>query len=203
MVANVGPVNLLSAVVTLFLVMDPLGNVPLFLSVLRVVAPERRRTVLLREVALAYLVLVTFVLIGDSLLRFLGLEQPAVGIAGGIVLFLIALRMVFPPEGGATGPSPQGESFIVPLAIPLLAGPSTLATLLLLQSATPASTGPLLLALTIAWAVSSAILLSSTSLYRVLRERGLMAMERLMGMLLVMVAVQMLLNGVRVFLQGQ
>ena len=202
MVANVGPVNLLSAVVTLFLVMDPLGNVPLFLSVLRVVAPERRRTVLLREVALAYLVLVTFVLIGDSLLRFLGLEQPAVGIAGGIVLFLIALRMVFPPEGGATGPSPQGEPFIVPLAIPLLAGPSTLATLLL-QSATPASTGPLLLALTIAWAVSSAILLSSTSLYRVLRERGLMAMERLMGMLLVMVAVQMLLNGVRVFLQGQ
>ena len=195
--------DLLSAVVTLFLVMDPLGNVPLFLSVLKTVAPERRRIVLLREVAFAYLVLVTFLLVGDYLLRFLGLEQQAVSIAGGIVLFLIALRMIFPAEGGLTGPSLEGEPFVVPLAIPLVAGPSTLATLLLLQSATPSSTIPLLLALTIAWALSGAILLSSTFLYRVLRERGLMAMERLMGMLLVMVAVQMLLNGLKVFLRGQ
>jgi len=195
--------DLLSAIVTLFLVMDPLGNVPLFLSVLKTVAPERRRIVLVREVAFAYLVLVTFLLVGDHLLRFLGLEQQAVSIAGGIVLFLIALRMVFPAEGGPTGPSLEGEPFVVPLAIPLVAGPSTLATLLLLQSTTPSSTMPLLLALTIAWALSGAILLSSTFLHRVLRERGLMAMERLMGMLLVMVAVQMLLNGLKVFLRGQ
>ena len=195
--------DLLSPIVTLFLVMDPLGNVPLFLSVLKTVAPERRRIVLVREVTFAYLVLVTFLLVGDHLLRFLGLEQQAVSIAGGIVLFLIALRMVFPAEGGHTGPSLEGEPFVVPLAIPLVAGPSTLATLLLLQSTTPSSTMPLLLALTIAWALSGAILLSSTFLYRVLRERGLMAMERLMGMLLVMVAVQMLLNGLKVFLRGQ
>jgi multiple antibiotic resistance protein len=91
---------------------------------------------------------------------------------------------------------------VVPLAIPLVAGPSALATLLLLQSATPSSTGPLLLALTIAWAVSGAILLSSTFLYRLLGERGLTAMERLMGMLLVMVAVQMLLDGVNAFMRG-
>jgi multiple antibiotic resistance protein len=100
--------------------------------------------------------------------------------------------MIFPAEGGLTGSSLEGEPFVVPLAIPLVAGPSTLATLLLLQSATPSSTMPLLLALTIAWALSGAILLSSTFLYRVPRERGLMAMERLMSMLLVMVAVQML-----------
>jgi multiple antibiotic resistance protein len=195
-------VDLLSAVVTLFLVMDPLGNVPLFLSILRTVTPERRRLVLVREIGFAYGVLVTFLLVGEYLLRFLGLQQPAISIAGGIVLFLIALRMIFPGEGGLTGPSLEGEPFIVPLAIPLLAGPSTLATVLLLQSTAPA-TGRLILALTIAWAVSGAILLSSTFLYRVLKERGLIAMERLMGMLLVMVAVQMLLNGVRVFLRQQ
>ena len=193
--------DLLSAVVTLFLVMDPLGNVPLFLSILKTVAPERRRIVLLREIGFAYVVLVTFLLVGDYLLRFLALEQQAVSIAGGIVLFLISLRMIFPGEGGLAGPPLEGEPFVVPLAIPLVAGPSTLATLLLLQSATPASDARLILALTIAWGVSGAILLSSTFLYRVLKERGLIAMERLMGMLLVMVAVQMLLNGVRVFMR--
>jgi multiple antibiotic resistance protein len=193
--------DLLSAVVTLFLVMDPLGNVPLFLSILKTVAPERRRIVLLREIGFAYVVLVTFLLVGDYLLRFLALEQQAVSIAGGIVLFLISLRMIFPGEGGLAGPPLEGEPFVVPLAIPLVAGPSTLATLLLLQSATPASDARLILALTIAWGVSGAILLSSTFLYRVLRERGLIAMERLMGMLLVMVAVQMLLNGVRMFMR--
>jgi multiple antibiotic resistance protein len=193
--------DLLSAVVTLFLVMDPLGNVPLFLSILKTVSPERRRTVLLREIGFAYAVLVVFLLVGEYLLRFLGLEQQAISIAGGIVLFLIALRMIFPGEKDLAGPSLEGEPFVVPLAIPLLAGPSTLATVLLLQSATPSSAGQLLLALTIAWGVSGAILLSSTFLYRLLRERGLIAMERLMGMLLVMVAVQMLLDGLRVFLR--
>jgi multiple antibiotic resistance protein len=110
--------------------------------------------------------------------------------------------MIFPGEGSLAGPSLEGEPFVVPLAIPLVAGPSTLATLLLLQSTTPSATDRLL-AVTIAWAVSGAILLSSTFLYRVLRERGLIAMERLMGMLLVMVAVQMLLNGVRAFMRQQ
>jgi multiple antibiotic resistance protein len=193
-------VDVLSAVVTLFLVMDPLGNVPLFLSVLNRVDPARRRRVLLREIAIAYVVLVMFLLAGRSLLRFLGLEPEAVGIAGGIVLFLIALRMIFPAQGTLSGEPLEGEPFVVPLAIPLVAGPSTLATLLLLESAAP-SRGLLVLAVTMAWALSGAILLSSTFLFRVLGVRGLIAMERLMGMLLVMVAVQMLLDGVRASLR--
>ena len=110
--------DLLSAVVTLFLVMDPLGNVPLFLSVLKTVEPERRRTVLLREVAFAYIILVVFLLLGRSLLQFLGLEPDAVSIAGGIVLFLIALRMVFPSGSALSGEPLSGEPFVVPLAIP-------------------------------------------------------------------------------------
>jgi len=193
--------DVMAAVVTLFLVMDPLGNVPMFLSVLKTVEPHRRRTVLLREIGFAYVVLVIFALLGRSLLKFLGLEPEAVGIAGGIVLFLIALRMIFPDHGAASGDALQGEPFIVPLAIPLVAGPSTLATLLLLESASGNALGPVMLAMTVAWALSAVILLSSTSLFRILGERGLIAMERLMGMLLVMVSVQMLINGLRASLR--
>ncbi len=191
-----------AAIVTLFLIMDPLGNIPPFLSILKAVPLERRRLVLLREIAFAYGVLLIFLFVGKYVLQFLRLEQATIGIAGGIVLFLIALRMVFPREGGVLGEDQlEGEPFLVPLAIPLLVGPSTLAALLLLQRTSPADTGSLLIAVTIAWALSGCILLGSTFLYRVLRERGLMAMERLMGMLLVMVAVQMLMNGVEEFLK--
>lgn len=192
--------DVFAAVVTLFLIMDPLGNIPPFLSVLKNVPVERRRTVLIREIAFAYLVLLVFLFLGKYILQFLRLEQATIGVAGGIVLFLIALRMIFPREGGAMGEPLEGEPFIVPLAIPLLTGPSTLAALLLLQRTSPSQTGSLLIALTIAWALSGCILLASTFLYRVLRERGLIAIERLMGMLLVMVAVQMLMNGVKTFL---
>jgi multiple antibiotic resistance protein len=151
---------------------------------------------------LAYGVLLVFLFVGKYVLHFLRLEQATIGIAGGIVLFLIALRMVFPREGGVLGEDQlEGEPFLVPLAIPLLVGPSTLAALLLLQRTSPADTGSLLIAVTIAWALSGCILLGATFLYRVLRQRGLMAMERLMGMLLVMVAVQMLMNGLQEFLK--
>ena len=179
--------------------MDPLGNVPVFLSVLKAVPPERRRRVLLREILFAYGVLLVFFLIGDYILQFLGLQEEAVSIAGGIVLFLIALRMIFPGERPLAGDALEGEPFLVPLAVPLIAGPSALATLLLLQRSGSSREG-LLLAMTIAWMASAILLLSSTFLYRVLRERGLIALERLMGMLLVMVSVQMLLNGLGAFL---
>jgi len=188
--------KLFSAVVTLFLIMDPLGNIPLFLSVLKDVRPERRRRVLIREILFAYVVLLTFVFLGRFILQLLSLQQETISIAGGIVLFLIALRMIFPPEGGLLGDALEGEPFVVPLAIPLIAGPSTLAALLLLQQSDPNSTVQLLLALTIAWALSAVILLSSTFLHRLLKQRGLIAVERLMGMLLVMLAVQMFMNGV-------
>ena len=189
-----------SAVVTLFLVLDPLGNIPLFLSVLKSVSPERRRKVLVREIAIAYLVLLLILFLGSYALQFLHLDPEAISIAGGIVLFLIALRMIFPREATSAIDSLEGEPFVVPLAIPLFAGPSTLATILLLRQSSPSHAGLLLLAITIAWALSGSILLASTFFYRVLGESGLIAMARLMGMLLVTVAVQMLLNGLKSFL---
>ena len=187
--------DLLSIIVTLFLIMDPLGNIPVFLSVLKAVAPERQRTVLVREILLAYIVLLAFLFFGKYLLQLLHLQQETISISGGIVLFLIAIRMIFPPEGGMLGETPEGEPFLVPLAIPLIAGPSTLAALLLLQRSGPGSMVMLLAGVTIAWALTGLILLASPFFYRVLRQRGLIAMERLMGMLLVMIAVQMLMNG--------
>jgi multiple antibiotic resistance protein len=193
-------VDILSAVVTLFLIMDPLGNIPLFLTALKPVSPERRRRVLIREIGFAYIVLLACLFLGSIVLRLLGLEQETISVAGGIVLFLIALRMIFPGAGGSPGDALEGEPFLVPLAVPLIAGPSTLAAILLFQRSAPGYTGSLLLALTIAWALSGAILLSSTFFYRLLRERGLIAMERLMGMLLVMIAVQMFMNGIKAFL---
>lgn len=131
--------DVFAAVVTLFLIMDPVGNIPPFLSVLKRVPPARRRRVLSREIAFAYGVLLVFLFLGNYLLEFLRLEQETISVAGGIVLFLIALRMIFPREGGVMGEQEQieGEPFIVPLAIPLLVGPSTLAAILLLQRSAP------------------------------------------------------------------
>lgn len=185
--------------ITLLLIMDPLGNVAPFLSVLKHVQSDRRRKVLLREILFSYLVLLVFLFLGKYILRLLSLQEETISIAGGIVLFLIALRMVFPSDVPAVD-TLAGEPFLVPLAIPLIAGPSTLASLLLLQSS-QTSTFELWTALTLAWAVTAVILLSSTLLHRLLKERGLIAVERLMGMLLVMLAVQMFINGLAKFMK--
>jgi MarC family membrane protein len=186
--------------ITLLLIMDPLGNIPPFLTALKRVEAERRRTILLREILIAYVVLLAFLFAGKYVLRLLSLQEATISIAGGIVLFLIALRMIFPRADGTTD-TIDGEPFIVPLAIPLIAGPSTLASLLLLQQSSQNSTLQLLLALTLAWSVTAIILLSSTILYRLLKERGLIAIERLMGMILVMLAVQMFINGLAKFIK--
>ena len=187
--------ELASVAFTLFLVMDPLGNIPMFLTALKEVPAGRRRRVLVRELLIAYAVLVTCLLVGQPLLRSLRLDEESISIAGGIVLFLIALRMIFPSEGGVLGETVEGEPFIVPLAIPLLAGPSALSAILVLARSAPERTLGWLGAVTIAWAASAAILLSSNLFYRVLRRRGLLALERVMGMILVMLAVQMFLDG--------
>ncbi len=193
-------VDVFSAIVTLFLIMDPLGNIPVFLSVLKTVPVERRRRVLLREIAFAYVLMLVFLYLGKYILQFLRLDEETIGISGGIVLFLIAIRMIFPANAAASNDVLDGEPFVVPLAVPLFAGPSVLAVLLLMQRSAAADMRLLLLAVTIAWALSGVILLSSTFFHRLLRERGLVAVERLMGMVLVMVAVQMFMSGLKTFL---
>lgn len=184
----------LSATLLLLTIMDPLGNVPTFVSSLRAVPPERRLRVIARELVAALVILVVFLFLGPWLLGLLHLKQEALFISGGIVLFLIALKMIFPPAQRDSDP-PLVEPFIVPLATPMVAGPSVLATLLVLVSTQPLLIWRWFAALLIAWSITSAVLLCSPAIARVLREKGSMAVERLMGMLLVMVAVQMFLNG--------
>ena len=193
--------DIISAATLLFLVLDPLGNIPIFLSVLEDVAPERRTRVLLRELVLALLVLLAFLFFGQYLLGFLQLSEHAIRIAGGIILFLIALKMVFPVQLSAHAAEElQGEPLLVPLAVPMIAGPSAMAVVMLLATNSPDRMTEWVLALMAAWLLSSLILFSATGLKRFLGRRGLIAMERLMGMLLIALAVQMLLEGVSSYL---
>ena len=189
--------SLLSATILLFLVMDPLGNILLFVTALQSVPARRRKRVVARELLIAYAVLVLFLFTGEHLLHALNITGPALTIAGGIVLFLIALRMVFPSHDHSLAEHVTGEPFVVPLAIPYVAGPSALATLLLLMSRDPQRWPVWLLALTCAWLASAAILILGGQLSRFLGPRGLLALERLMGLLLVTLAVQMFIEGLR------
>ena len=192
----------LSAGIMLFLIMDPLGNIPLFLSLLKDVPPKRRRRVMVRELLIALGVLLGFLIGGQHLLSLLQLKPDSISIAGGIVLFLIGIRMVFPPAdgGGIFGKSAGGEPFIVPMAIPGVAGPSAMAALLLLTNTQPGRTAEWAVALIGAWLATALILLFSTYLFRWLGESVLTALERVMGMLLIAMSVQMFLGGVAAYL---
>ncbi|WP_368561886.1 YhgN family NAAT transporter [Pseudoxanthomonas sp. UTMC 1351] len=193
--------TILSAALLLFLILDPLGNIPVFLSVLKPLAPVRQRIVLARELLIALIVLMGFLWGGKYALDMMHLRQESVAIAGGIVLFLIGIRMIFPRPEGLMGEIPDGEPFIVPLAIPLVAGPSGMAAVMLMGSNEPTRLGDWSLALVIAWCGTAAILFSATLLYRWLGMRVLTALERLMGMLLVAISVQMVLDGVGTYLK--
>lgn len=182
--------------------MDPVGNIPIFHALLAHCPREERLRVIARELLIAYLVLLLFLVAGDALLGYLGLKQPALGIAGGVVLFLIALRMVFPEPGEGPAFSAQDEPFIVPLAVPMVAGPSAVAAILLLVSREPERLLDWWIAVTAAWALSATILLASGLIMGRLGGRSLRAMTRLMGMLLIMMAVQMLMDAVTRYLQG-
>lgn len=187
--------TLASAIVLLFLVIDPFGNVPFFVAAMKQVDPARRRRVMIRELLIAYVVMVVFLFFGQPLLRVLGISGPALTIAGGVILFLIALRMVFPIRGRNLGEELDGEPFIVPLAIPYVAGPSVLAVEMLLMSDEPKRWAVWLIAISVAWAATSIIVLFGSQVAERLGPRGLVAIERLMGMILVAIAIQMFLTG--------
>ncbi len=194
--------TLFSAALLLFLVMDPVGNIPVFLSTLKNVEKKRRKFIILRELIIALLVLIGFLFGGRYVLQALQISDPSLTIAGGIILFLIALRMIFPGFRGGGEEEMDGEPLIVPLAIPLVAGPSAMATVMLMMSQDPSRWQDWLIALTVAWFVSGVILLLANALSRFLGKRGLVAIERLMGMILITISVQMMLGGIKAFLDG-
>jgi MarC family membrane protein len=187
----------LATVILLLILLDPLGNIPLLISLLRPLEPARRQRVVLRENAVAALLLIVFVFIGDWLLAALRLSAPALEISGGLILFLIAVRMVFPVRGHEEDEfSRNGAPLIVPIAVPMIAGPAALATVLLTSRQDP-QLASLVGAILVAILMNTLILLAAERLARLFGKPGLAAMERLMGLVLTTMAVQMLISGIK------
>ena len=187
-----------SATALLLLVLDPFGSIPVFSNVLNLVAPGRRVRVVLRECLIAFTVLFAFLIGGEAFMRLMHVSNASLSISGGIVLFLIALRMIFPPPDGVWGALPQREPLIFPLAIPLLAGPSALATVLLLGARAPDRMVEWTGALAAAIVISGIVLALSGRIKEVMGERVVAAFERLMGLILAAVAVEMTIAGLRI-----
>jgi MarC family membrane protein len=195
--------SFLSAFILLLLVLDPFGSLPIFISVLGGVPPQRRRVLALRESLIAFAVLLAFMLGGQHFLQLMRLSERSLEVAGGVILLIIAIRMIFSHSGSAYAPDAEGrEPFLFPLAVPLLAGPSAMATVLLLASREPARLLVWVAALTAAMAVSAAVLLSADRLKRLLGDSMVAAIEKLMGLVLTAVAVEMILAGLKRYFLG-
>jgi MarC family membrane protein len=190
-----------SATILLLLITDPLGNIPIFVNTLRAVPPERRARVIVREVLIAFGLLLAFMFVGQSFLKAMSLSDVSLQIGGAVVLFLIALRMIFPPPP-QDSPVPLAEPLIVPLAIPALAGPSAMATVLLLVSQAPERRLEWVAALTVTMAVCAVVLLLAERLQRLVGLRVVSAFERLMGLILVSISVEMLIRGLKSLAQS-
>jgi MarC family membrane protein len=194
--------SFVSAVILLLLVLDPLGSLPVFIPIMRGVPPERRTLVAVREVLIAFGVLFAFMLFGETFLRVMRLSGRSLEVAGGVILLMVAIRMIFSHEGGVYG-TPEGkEPFIFPLAVPLLAGPSAMATVLLLASRQPDRVLSWVGALACAMLVSGAVLLLCERIRKLLGDSVVSALEKLMGLVLTAIAVEMILAGLKQYFMG-
>ncbi len=189
-----------SATILLLLITDPVGNIPIFAQALRDVPPKRRKFIILREILIAYVVLLGFMFVGEAFMRAMNLSEISLQMAGGVVLFLIALRMIFPPAPTEVPPM-VGEPLIVPLAIPSVAGPSALATVMLLVSQAPERRLEWIAALTLTLVLGAAILLLAERIQRLVGERVVIALERLMGLILVAISVEMMIRATKLLAQ--
>lgn len=192
--------SFISSVITLALVMDGFGNIPLFITALKKVAPERRKIVLLRELGIALLIMIAFLFLGKWFLRAFGIHEYSLSIAGGIILFIISVKLVF--GGGDEDPKSdpkEDEPFVVPLAIPLVAGPAAL-SMVMITAAQQSNKLLTLGAVIVASLINSVILMSSFPLSKLLGRRGLIAIERLTGMILILMSVDMVMGGIASFM---
>ena len=196
--------SIISTAIVLTFILDPFGNVPLLLTILKDIDSKKHKRIIIREMLFGLIILVFFLYAGKSFLNLFHLDTTSVSIAGGVIFLIIALKLIFPPSDGSKIFSTTEEPFIVPIAMPMVAGPSALATIMVMANKQQGNLTELLLSLLLAWAITSIILFSSPLFFRVLKKRGLLALEKLMGMLLLIMAVQMLLDGisgyVRVFM---
>ncbi len=184
---------------SLFLLMDPVGNVPLFVAILKDHHMQRQRMIIFREMCIALAVIITFTFLGEAFLDVLGISHSSTLISGGIILFLIAIRMIFPShqEDEVTN-STKKEPLVFPLAIPLVAGPGVLAAVSFYSHNEPWQV--MVVSIVIAWVVSTTILLCGSHLKKVLGPRGITACERLMGLLLTLMAVELFMHGLSIYI---
>lgn len=189
--------TVLASILLLVIIMDPIGNVPVFLSILKNIPMERRKIIIIRELIIAFLILMFFMFVGRFLLQLLQIAQSSLGIAGGIILFIIAIRMIFPGTKPMFSHDEEAEPLVVPLAVPMLAGPSAIAAVILLMAQEPHRWLDWTLAVFVASLISGIILVSSESLGRKLGNRALTAIERLMGIFLIMISVDFVLDGIK------
>lgn len=191
--------SVISTAILLFFILDPLGNVPLLLNVLKNVDKKNRPKIIIRETLIGLIILVVFLFFGGNFLSIFHLEKESITLAGGIIFFIIAIKMIFPDPDGDNlfGSKDNADPLIVPIAMPMIAGPSALATLLVLAKTNPEKTTLLMASLMLAWTASAIVLLLSPLLYKLLKEKGLAALEKLIGMLLLIMSVQMFINGIR------
>jgi multiple antibiotic resistance protein len=195
--------SLLAMTFSLFLLMDSVGNLPLFISILKDIPRKRQLQIIFRELIIALCTMILFHFVGDALLTALQIQQYTVLVSGGLILFLLSLKMIFPTSHDTEAlAGTEKEPFIVPLAIPLVAGPAVLAAIILYSRQQP-DTYITITAIVFAWAISTIILLSSTFLNKILGRRGILATERLMGLILTMMSIQMFLEGISQFTQAQ
>lgn len=197
--------NLLFLVLILFFIMNPMGNVINYLTLMEGIEPERRLWVGFREMLIALFIMLFFYFIGDWLFYSLGFSEVALRLASGLILLLIAIKILFPPVNKPrieSLPDMQGEPFIFPFAVPMIAGPALLATIMLYSHLEP-SKPMMLAAISIAWAATSFFLFFSESIEKVLGPSGLAAAERLMAMILVLLAIQRLTLGIELFVTGK
>ncbi len=195
--------SMLSIAFSLFLLMDSLGNIPLYISFLKGIEPHRQRIIIVRELLIALFIIITFTFIGDGLMKFLHIQNDTIQIAGGIILFLFCIRMIFPHGNDPNDDIPhETEPLIVPLAVPLIAGPAVLAAVMIYAKEAP-GIWVMVGAILIAWSASLLILLSSSYLKQILGWKGILALERLMGLILILISVQMFLSGISAFIVRQ
>lgn len=191
--------SFISSVITLALVMDGFGNIPLFIAALKKVAPERRKAVLIRELGIALLIMVAFLFLGKWFLRAFGIHEYSLSIAGGIILFIISVKLVFGGDEETKSDPKEDEPFVVPLAIPLVAGPAALSMVMII-SAQQSNKLITLGAVVVASLINSVILMASFPISNLLGKRGLTAIERLTGMILILMSVDMIMGGISAFI---
>lgn len=191
--------SIITLTVILLLLMDPLGSLSSYLKMVEGISPERRRIIVIREMLVALAAILTFYLIGEYVLSTLKISEPTVRIASGLILFLTALKILFPAQDSLRANLPKGEPFITPLAIPLIAGPSLLATIVLFAISEQIHSS-LLISIGASWLMATLILLLATPIHKLLGENGLNAFERMMGMVLILLAIQRTLEGIKIFI---